>query len=594
MYRWGISSGVSHLLYGGIILNRHALQHIQKSNYAYGINEDKLCMRLRAAKDDLVKAEIIYADKFDMDHPQIKEMNKILSDHLFDYYEAEVSLEQNRYVYYFKLYTEDEAVFLGENGVQEKIDPETLHYNVFQFPYLHKTDIHSIPEWSKGAVFYQIFVERFYKAGSTEHSKELTKWGELPKGHSYYGGNLKGIIEKLDYLQELGINALYLTPIFEANTNHKYDTKDYMKIDPDFGTEEELKELVIKAHEKGIRIVLDAVFNHCGYHFEPFQDVLAKGKASKYFNWFHINGEKVTTNPSNYLRFAFSDNMPKLNTSNEEVQKYLIDVATYWIKEYDIDGWRLDVSDEIDHTFWRMFRTAVKEAKEEAVILGENWHDAYAWLQGDQYDGVMNYAVTKACLDFFAYDNIEADEFAYALSNILIRNTKQANYCMLNLLDSHDTPRILTLCNQNKEKVKAALAFLMCFVGMPCTFYGTEIGMEGNQDPDCRRTFDWQQTNWDIDFHHYYKKIIGIRRKYKALSVGEVRFSYEKDLFVMERYLENEHIVLVINATKTDQVFNIEAKEVEELIEEVILKDAENKYLQIIKSNECKIYSIKK
>ena len=576
----------------GKSLNRHALQHIQKSNYAYGINKETLCIRLRAAQNDLTKVEIIYADKFDMEHSLTKEMNKILSDGLFDYYETHISMEQNRYVYYFKLYKGEEVVFFGENGVEETLDSKTLHYSVFQFPFLHQIDTHQIPKWCKNAIFYQIFVERFFDGDPTNNPENIRKWGELPTGHSYYGGDLRGIIKKLDYLQDLGINALYLTPIFEANTNHKYDTKDYMRIDPAFGTQEELKELVEKAHQKGIYIVLDAVFNHCGYHFAPFQDVLEKGKASKYFDWFHISGDKVTTSPANYLRFAFSNNMPKLNTSNKEVQDYLLGVATYWIKECDIDGWRLDVSDEIDHVFWRKFREAVKSVKQEALILGENWHDAYAWLQGDQYDGVMNYGVTKACLDFFAYNNIEANEFAYALSHLLVRNSEHANTCMLNLLDSHDTARILTLCKGNKDKVKLALTFLMSFVGMPCTYYGTEIAMEGENDPDCRRTFDWNEENWEDTFHNYYKKIISIRKEYKPLTVGTVRFTYEKDIFVMERCYEHEKVVVVINNSGDERIYQVQRKgEMRELLTDELIKksDALN---QVIKPYQAKLYHI--
>ncbi|MGL5677421.1 MAG: glycoside hydrolase family 13 protein [Cellulosilyticaceae bacterium] len=573
-------------------MNRHALLHTQKSNYAYGITKDALRIRLRAAKDDLTKVEIIYADKFDMEHPQTKEMTKILSDGLFDYYETAISIEQNRYVYYFKLYTETEAVYFGENGVEEVLDPKTLHYNVFQFPFLHEVDTHQIPEWSKSAVFYQVFIERFYDGDPSNNPKEITPWGELPTGNSYYGGDLRGIIEKLDYLQELGINALYLTPLFSANTNHKYDTKDYMQVDPEFGTKEELRELVGKAHAKGMRVVLDAVFNHCGYYFEPFQDVLEKGKASKYFEWFHIDGDQVTTQPSNYLRFAFSDNMPKLNTSNQEVQDYLLGVATYWIEACDIDGWRLDVSDEIDHVFWRKFRDAVKAVKQDAIILGENWHDAYAWLQGDQYDGVMNYGVTKACLDFFAYNKIEADQFAYALSNVLMRNTEHANFCMLNLLDSHDTARILTLCEKNKDRVKIALTFLMSFMGMPCTYYGTEIAMEGENDPDCRRTFDWNQKNWDMTFHQYYKKIIALRKQYKPLTEGSVSFTYEQPLFVMERCYAHAKIVIVINNTSKDATYTVPDGTSKELMTDQVI-GTKKVTKEVIKAYEAKMYYIK-
>src|SRR5699024_5658775 len=209
-----------------------------------------------------------------------------------------------------------------------------------------------------------------------------------------------GIIKHLDYLVDLGINGIYFTPIFKAHSNHKYDTIDYMEIDPQFGDKSTFKELVKACHEKGIRIMLDAVFNHSGYYFSQFQDVLEKGENSKYKNWFHIKDFPIQTDPvPNFDSFAFTSHMPKLNTEHPDVKQYLLDVATYWIKEFDIDGWRLDVANEVDHQFWREFRTAVKSVKQDVYILGEIWHDSMPWLQGDQFDAVMNYPFTNSAIE---------------------------------------------------------------------------------------------------------------------------------------------------------------------------------------------------
>ncbi len=547
-------------------MNQHALQHIPKSHYAYALNSQELCIRFRTAKDDVREVTILYADKFATNQWSEKPMVHVLSDRLFDYYETTIAVKENRYIYYFKLTTEAGSIYFGENGIQEGIDEEAMVYNVFQFPFLHEVDVHKIPTWTQEAVFYQIFIDRFFKSEQSPCKQPLQAWGTLPHPKSYYGGDLKGITEKLDYLQDLGITALYLTPIFEANTNHKYDTQDYLKIDPDFGTEEDLKALVSKAHEKNIRVVLDAVFNHSGYFFGPFQDVIEKGRASKYFDWFHIQGDTVEQKPKNYLTFAFEHKMPKLNTANKEVQAYLLKVATYWIERCDIDGWRLDVSDEVDHVFWRQFREAVKEVKPEAIILGENWHNAEPWLKGDQYDGVMNYGVTKACLDYFAHDTLQADTFAYTLSELLIRNTHQANASMLNLLDSHDTARMLNLCDGDRRKVRLAVTFLMTYVGMPCTYYGTEIAMAGNGDPDCRRTFEWDTQQWDQAFHSYFKQCTYLRNTYKALQQGTVRFKSTKDLFVMERTGAEESIFVYINNTSEQKTYALPQGVTKELL----------------------------
>ena len=224
------------------------------------------------------------------------------------------------------------------------------------------------------------------------------------------------------------------------------------------------------AHEKNIRVVLDAVFNHCSMEMKQFQDVLEKGKASPYYHWFLIDGDFPDPEKMNYECFAACNYMPKLNTANEEVQNFLLEVATYWIREADIDGWRLDVSDEVSHEFWRKFRKAVKEEKSDSVIIGENWHDAYAYLMGDQYDSIMNYAFTKASLDYFAKGVFSAKQMAEKLSSNLMRNTEPVNCMMLNLLDSHDTHRFYTEVNRDKAKVLAAIALEMIFPGAPCIY----------------------------------------------------------------------------------------------------------------------------
>nr|MCR5153493.1 glycoside hydrolase family 13 protein [Lachnospiraceae bacterium] len=380
------------------------------------------------------------------------------------------------------------------------------------------------------------------------------KWGSKPNPKSFAGGDLKGITKKLSYLKDCGIDSVYLTPVFTSVSNHKYDISDYYTVDPQFGTNKDLKELVEEAHRLGMHIVMDAVFNHASENLKEFKDVVEKGLKSPYYNWFIVHGDTVNVKKCNYETFASCTYMPKLNTGNPEVQKYLIDIAVHYIKEYDIDGWRLDVSDEISHDFWRSFRKAVKGAKEDAVIIGENWHDAYSNLQGDQYDSIMNYAFTKTCLDYFATGEKNAEETAWKLNSILMRNKDGVNQMMLNLLDSHDTLRIFTEVGKDRNKFKNALALLYFFKGVPCIYYGTEILTEGGFDPDCRRCMDWDKTKDGSckDIYAEIKLLSGLRKN-EEFSGGEYKIFAENDVLTLINKCKSTCYKLYINNTDSDK-----------------------------------------
>lgn len=555
-------------------MNKEALLHIPKSNYAYAVDENTLCIRFRSAKKDIHSLKLFYGDKFDLENMKFCFMEKIFTDEFFDYYESCISVLHNRYVYYFEIESLDEKIYFGEYGILENIDCSKLHFNVFQFPYIHKRDLHYIPSWIDDRIFYQIFPDRFYKSDKFKTNFEFNKWNELPKISSIYGGNLLGILEKLEYLEEIGVNAIYLNPIFKSPSNHKYDTTDYFEIDECFGTKEDFKKLVNEAHKRNIKIILDCVFNHCGYNFKYFQDVVEKGNKSVYFDWFYIHGDEVKVSPPNYLTFAFTYKMPKFNTSNIEVRKFLISVVEYWTKEFDIDGWRLDVADEVDHEFWREFRKCLKKINKDILILGENWHDSYPWLQGDQHDGVMNYAITKSCIEYFAERKINSENFSNMISKILIRNKEFVNRSMLNLLDSHDTPRFISYCN-DKKSLKLALIFLMTFVGIPCIYYGTEILTEGGGDPDCRRTFNWDTSTWDSDFLIFLKNLIKMRKNEKALQIGKIKIYSKNNLLIMERYTDKELILVVINNSNHEEKFEYKCKSAVDVLnnKSIILKN---------------------
>lgn len=530
-------------------MNEYALLHIADSNYCFPMGVKSVMLRLRTQRgEDVDKISVIHSCKYIFQTArQETAMKKRYSDRLFDYYETLLELDDVRFAYVFKLTQGGVEYYYSEDGLTRTYDFSQGFYNFFQLPYINEVDVIQTVEWMRSAVFYQIFVDRFKRGDEEKDDSYINlKWGENPSPKSFAGGDLKGILQKLDHIKDLGANTIYLTPIFSSVSNHKYDITDYKVIDKQFGNSEDFHVLVKTAHEKGIRIVLDAVFNHCSSDLIQFQDVLSKGRASEYYDWFVIDGEKPDPEKGNYECFGSCAYMPKLNTSNPKVREFLLDIACCWIKEYDIDGWRLDVSDEISHDFWRLFRKEVKSAKSDCVIIGENWHDAYTFLMGDQYDSIMNYAFTKSCLDYFAFGASDAKGLADKLNQILMRNKMPVNEMMMNLLDSHDTHRFFSEVGKDKDKLLAAIAIETCFVGAPCIYYGTELCLEGGYDPDCRRTFDWDESNWDRDFLGVMKKILALKQE-NTLQYGDIKISAQGEIFAMQRSCGKDVLVLYHN-----------------------------------------------
>ncbi|MBD5548432.1 MAG: alpha-glycosidase [Lachnospiraceae bacterium] len=530
-------------------MNEHGILHMPDSKYCFPLNANSLVLRLRIDKNDSVdKIEVIHECKYKIqEKQQVTIMEKKYEDHLFSYYEVSLPLTDVRLAYVFRIWEKGKGYYYSEDGLSENYNFSLGYYNFFQLPYINEADVHQEVDWMKEAVFYEIFVDRFYCDEEKKKKDYINlNWGEKPNPKSFAGGDIPGIIEKLDYINALGANALYLTPVFQSISNHKYDISDYHMIDERFGTKEHFKNLVDEAHKRGIRVVLDAVFNHCSELLPQFQDVLENGSKSPYFDWFIIKGEKPEKAILNYEVFAFCEYMPKFNTSNPNVQEFLLDIAVSWIEKYDIDGWRLDVSDEVSHDFWRMFRKKVKAVKRECVIIGENWHDANSFLQGDQYDGIMNYAFTKACLDYYAFEVFDAREFAWKLNHLLMRNTSQVNTMMLNLLDSHDTDRFYTSVNKNKDRMLSAAAVMCMFIGAPCIYYGTEILLEGGYDPDNRRCFDWDESHWDTEFYGMLTNLLGLRKK-DVVQNGAINITERDGMLVLSRSLKGEKLVLFTN-----------------------------------------------
>ncbi|MEK4297036.1 alpha-glycosidase [Paenibacillus sp. FSL R5-0914] len=542
-----------------------AVYHRPRLNWSYAYNESTIHLRLRAKKGDLTEVFAFAGDKYTWDTTkELIPMTLFTSDAMFDYWECASVPIYRRLKYGFLLQKDNEKVWMTENDFQTN-RPENPN-KLFEFPFINPVDVFTPPAWVKDAVFYQIFPERFANGDPSLDPKDVQPWGAEPTPTNFFGGDLQGVIDHLDHLNELGINAIYFTPLFTATTNHKYDTEDYMKVDPHFGDIATLKKLVDLCHKCGIRVLLDAVFNHSGGTFAPFLDVQEKGEDSIYKDWFHIREFplQVVNGIPTYDTFAFEPHMPKLNTEHPEVKEYLLKVAEFWITEVGIDGWRLDVANEVDHDFWREFRKVVKRANPEAYILGEIWHESAPWLEGDKFDAVMNYPFTDAVLDFFVHGNLDAEGFANSIGRQLSRYPLQASEVAFNLLDSHDTPRLLTLAAGDKNKMRLAALFQFTFMGTPCIYYGDEFGMDGEGDPGCRKCMEWNPEKQDRDLFEFYRQLIQIRNEQPALRTGTFTFleaGRQGSKIAYERRLDLETIVVLINSEETAQTFRIDVDE---------------------------------
>ncbi len=430
------------------------------------------------------------------------------------------------------------------------------------------------PDWARDAVFYQIFPDRFAKSERVPKAGNLEPWDAPPTPHGYKGGDLLGVVDKLGYLQDLGVSALYFNPVFQSGCNHRYHTHDYFAVDPMLGGNEALRELLDAAHARGMKVVLDGVFNHASRGFLQFHDILENGPQSAYLDWFHIhsfplhayrdNGEKGSLG---YAAWWNLPALPKFNTDTEAVREFLWRVGTYWL-EFGIDGWRLDVPNEIgDDAFWREFRRRCRAVNPECYIVGEIWDDASRWLQGDQFDAVMNYPLTRATLGFAAAGTLEqahirrcglqyvapldAPAFAREVDTLMTQHRPDVTDVQFNLLGSHDTPRVLTMVGEDETALRLALFLLLTFPGAPCLYYGDELGLTGGHDPECRQGTPWAQPEtWNESLRGYVKALVALRHRYPALRQGTFGTLHaEGSVYVFAREVEGERIVGVLNTS---------------------------------------------
>lgn len=451
------------------------------------------------------------------------------------------------------------------------------------------------PKWVTDSVFYEIFPDRFAQSSRLPRlGLNLESWDSPPSPHGFKGGDLFGVVEHLDYLEDLGINALYLTPVFASASNHRYHTYDYFNVDPLLGGNGALRELLDAAHKRSMHVVLDGVFNHASRGLWQFHHTLENGVDSPYVDWFffdddHLAGRRhwgAYPSPEEWAAIEREGSLraigyqgwwnlpalPKFNTNTPAVREFIFGVAEHWLR-FGIDGWRLDVPAEIDDdAFWQEFRRRVRSVNPEAYIVGEIWHDARRWLQGDQFDASMNYPVTAGCISFFPgphldleqalrvggfrgqVRNMDAREFADHIDWCLGLYSPDVTRVQLNPLDTHDTPRFITCAGGDGASLRLATLFLCTFPGAPCVFYGDEIGLAGGHDPECRRPFLWSESAWDRGLYEFTRDLIHLRRSHAGLRWGDYRRLWsDNGVYAFQRAYNDEWLVVAINASDAEQ-----------------------------------------
>ena len=580
------------------------------------LNPHRIEFKTRVHKNDLDEVYLLIDN-------QKHDMKKITEDNSFCYYQYfyEMPKSQTEFKYAFVYKDGDNTWYMNENGYSSQ------HYD---FAYSAEIiEPFYTPDWVKDGVIYQIFPERFAngdKANDPDFSEEYYKdvnippapgqllrkykpyyhliedWydidgltkspyhqpdkdGYQPEYNSYYGGDIAGIHQKLDYLVDLGITIIYFNPLFKAKSNHKYDAADYMMLDPHFGTNNEFKEFVDDCHARGLKVIIDCAFNHTGETFWAFDEASIDCKDSEYYDWYEFHKCPVpkTGNftPSDYYEcwWDFGE-MPNLNYDltlanpeensikditlahpNMPVVNYVLDVADFWIGEMDIDGFRLDVPNEVPFWFWKLFRERVKSLKPDAWLVGELWSNAVDWVNNDYFDSVMNYAYFKDPVQrFFNMRQCTAKTFDRDLKPGRLSYPTQAAQTMMNLIDSHDTFRYLETAKGEVAALELAALFQMTYVGAPHIWYGDEIAMMGKHDPDCRRPFNWKYRNdiKAVNLLEYYQKIIQIRKDNIALRRGSFQtLLAEGMVYAYEREFKDNKLFIVINNDSIEKLIEL-------------------------------------
>ena len=464
------------------------------------------------------------------------------------YWAADLDLHPPRIRYRFGLETDAGTRWFGWDGLRDTPRPR----GSFEFAYLAEGDRPDLPAWTKGALFYHIFPDRFARSSWSPEGPGLTPWDAPPKTNSVFGGDLDGVAEHLDHIAALGAEALYLTPIFDAPSNHRYDTADYFKVDPRLGGDDALRRLVEAVHRRGMRLVLDGVFNHAGRTWPPFVDVLERGDDSEYAGWFYFQEGRYETWATDVA------SLPKLRTSEPALRELVCRVGRYWIEEFGIDGWRLDVANEVDHALWRRFRDVVRAARRDAFLVGEIWEGAMPWLRGDQFDSTMNYPLRRALLRYAALARgriadadgpLDGEGLLDAIDRLRAAYPEPLHHHLYNLLGSHDESRPLSVLGGDRRALVVAAALLYALPGIVSIYYGDEVGMEGGKDPMNRGAMVWDRSRQDARLLSLFQRLGRLRTDLPALRDGTFeRLESRGALAAFARRSSDEQIVVVANS----------------------------------------------
>lgn len=500
--------------------------------------DKQLYLSLRTRRGDVMRVELIFSAR---DSQSTVGLTSSAHDALFDYYQ--IALPNKAFRYVFKLTDGSKVLWLSPSGLSEKQPAGWFEYRPPKQSFV-------VPGWVQDAVFYQIMPDRFHNGDPGNDPPKDKPIDYTGRTDEFFGGDLIGIRQKVDYLQSLGITTLYLNPVFQSVTHHKYDTDDYEQVDPSFGGNQALILLQRDLKQRKMNLVLDGVFNHVGILFFAFEDLVKNQENSVYKDWFYVERFPVKVkNPPDYWGWWGIPYMPKLNHNTPAVREYLRKVVGDWMKRASLAGWRLDVANEVPDVFWREFRADVKKRNPQAVIIGEIWDDAGRWLQGDMFDSVMNYPWRGAVLDFVAHRRISPSQFDNRLQGLHLRYPRQVLYAMYNMLSSHDTPRLRRECHGEMDRVRLAFMLQMTAIGAPAIYYGDEIGMEGGGTPDNRRPMKWELSLEEQSLLNYVKSLIQARKTFPALRRGDWRTLLTDDrqgVYAYARVLTGSPPVLVI------------------------------------------------
>jgi glycosidase len=518
-------------------------QFVPDRNYDRGA----LSLRLRVRPNDLANIEAVSSTGAKA------KLTRSGGNEMFANYRGQLPWDgKSELRYRFRLTDGAKSVWFGPNGIG---DTGWFEVDAKSFPPFQ------VPQWVERSVFYQVFPDRFLNADKANDPKDVVAWDTAPKWFNRFGGDIAGVRKRIPYLRSLGVGAVYFNPIFESPSNHRYDASDFKRIAPDFGTNEEYRALSKELNAAGMKTIMDFVFNHTAVTFPPFYDIRKNGESSKFRDWYFIHSYPVRVqDPPNYAAWYNFPSMPKVNLSNPEARKYMLEVFDYWYKNSQLDGLRLDVANEVQMDFWQELRTRVKAKNSDLWIVGEVWGDGSPWLKGDQWDSVMNYQFRDAAVRFIAQGNMTAAQFADRLMQVHESYAPQVSRNMMNLLSSHDTPRFLTLAGNDRELAKLGALLQFTWIGAPSIYYGEEIGMEGGPDPDNRRGMRWDLANDRNSMLSHYRKLATIRNGLRALQSGDpavVHVDNVKQSVAFTRTFGKEWNLVVLNRSNETQTLNV-------------------------------------